>query len=179
MASSLSVPSSTSPGLTPNSRSEAEIALAYNAFHQTSSAGKPQATTPTAEDLPMRPALKTRTSSNYQAAAALAHVSFEPPYPTDETAQAVRGTLSRGTTQVVLDKMATEDPGETLLSKRQSREGARRTSEVAADGGSIARPGLNTRQSYNEQDLKRMMTEKLMQDDDSKSPDAAGYESIR
>ena len=158
MTDTLTVRTPTEPGLTPNTRTEAEAALTYNALVQTASAAAPQATTPTAEK--PRPTLHTRDSSNYADAATSAHLSAEPPYPTDETAEAVRGTLSRGTTAVVLERMTSPTsptPEETLLSRRATREGERRTSLVAADGGGSQRPVFNQRQSYNQQDLKRQV----------------------
>lgn len=172
MTDTLAVRTPTEPGLTPNTRSEAEAALTYNALLQTASAGKPQATTPTVE----RPSLYTRDSSNYATAAGAASLSAEPPYPS-ESAEAIRGNLSRGTTQAVLEKMASPTsppPQETLLSKRASREGERRTSQVAADGG---RPGVYSRQSYNQEDLKRVMSEKLMELQKG-SGEATGYDSV-
>ena len=177
MTDTLPILTPTEPGLTPNTRSEAEAALSYNASRQTASAAAPQATTPTGENA--RPPLHTRNSSNYATAASQANLSFEPPYPTESTAEAVRGNLSRGTTQAVLERITSPTsppPAETLLSKRQSREGERRTSQIAADGG---RPKAYQRQSYNQQDLKRVMSEKLMEDGtEKKSGDATGYDSV-
>jgi hypothetical protein len=175
MTSTLPIPSPSEPLLTPNTRSEAEAALTFNATVQTASAAAPQATTP-----PARPPLHTRNSSNYATAASYANLSFEPPYPTEDTAEAVRGNLSRGTTQAVLERITSPtsvSPEETLLSKRASREGERRTSKVAADGG---RPEAYQRQSYSAQDLKRVMSEKLMGDDKPEaSGDATGYDTVR
>jgi hypothetical protein len=180
MPLSLPIPTPTGPGLTPNTRTEAEAALSYNSSRQTASAAQPQATTPATEEEPTHPLLQARTPSNYQAAAAVANLSYEPPYPSDETAEAVRGNLSRGTTQAVLAKMASsENPIESLLSKRASREGERRTNALAADGvdrGS-ARPNFSQRQSYNQQDLKRLMSEKMMLDG-AKAPSETGYNSV-
>jgi hypothetical protein len=163
----------TSPGLTPNTRTEAEAAFSYNAMVQTVSAAKPQATTPLTENLPSRPQLQTRTSYNYAYAATASNLSYEPPYPSDETAEAVRGNLSRGTTQAVLETIASGvAPKETLLSKRQNREGERRTSQIAAP-----RPQVQNRQSYNQQDMKRIMSEKFMENGVIQ-PAATGYNSV-
>ena len=174
MTSTLPIITPQEPVLTPNTRSEAEAALSYNATLQTASAAAPQATTP-----PARPSLHTRNSSNYVNAASSANLPFEPPYPSEDTAEAVRGNLSRGVTQAVLERITSPtgpSPEETLLSKRASREGERRTSKVAADGG---RPTAYQRQSYSEQDLKRVLSEKLMVDDGkTASGDATGYDSV-
>lgn len=177
MTDTLPILTPTEPGLTPNTRTEAEAALSYNATLQTQSAAAPQATTPTGERA--RPPLHTRNSSNYATAASSANLSFEPPYPTESTAEAVRGNLSRGTTQAVLERITSPTsppPAETLLSKRASREGERRTSQIAADGGK--RPLAYQRQSYNQEDLKRVMSEKMMEDGPKKSGDASGYDSV-
>lgn len=167
MASSL-------PILTPNTRAEAEAALSYNAMRQS------PVTTPKTEDRSTRPSLQNHTPSNYQAAAAVANLSYEPPYPSDKTAEAVRGNLSHGTTQAVLEETADgrDSPGhgESLLRKRESREGARRTSQISADGSRDARPRPYQRQIYNQEDLKRLMTQRLMEDD-MDDPDETGYTS--
>jgi hypothetical protein len=177
MASSLEVPSPTSDVLTPNTRSEAEIALAYNAARQTASAAAPQATTPIDES--GRPILPSRTSSNYADAATGANLSYEPPYPSEATAEQVRVNLSRGITAEVLERITSPTsppPVESLLSKRASKEGERRTSQIAANSG---RPRMQQRQSYSQQDLKRIMSEKLMEDGATAQPDATGYDSVR
>jgi hypothetical protein len=67
-------------------------------------------------------------------------------------------------------------PVETLLSKRASNEGERRTSQIAADGG---RPRMQQRLSYSQQDLKRVLSEKLMEDGEAAPADATGYDSVR
>jgi hypothetical protein len=79
----------------------------------------------------------------------------------------------------VLDRITSPtspSPEETLLSKRASREGERRTSMVKADGG---RPAAYQQQSYNAQDLKRVLSEKLMGEEKKEaSGDATGYDSV-
>lgn len=181
MTSTPPILSPTEPDLTPNTRTEAEAAPSYNDLLQTASAAAPQATTPTTPTTEQkRPTLHTRTSSNYATAASSANLSFEPPYPTDATAEAVRGNLSRGTTQAVLEKMqspTSPSAEETLLSKRASREGERRASKVAADGEG-QRPLAYQRQSYNQEDLKRVLSEKLMEDGAKAPGEATGYDSV-
>jgi hypothetical protein len=75
----------------------------FNALHQTSSSGPPKPFVPHPE-YPMQ----RRQSHNYLDAATEAGLppsACEPPYPTEETAEQVKGNLSRGTTQAVLQKM--------------------------------------------------------------------------
>jgi hypothetical protein len=173
--------------LTPNTLAEAESAFTFNSTLQTSSAGKPQPTTPLPSD---------SSSSNYLSAASAAGLVIEPPFPDDVPLEHVRslptGTLSRGTTQAVLQKM---DSG-TELGKRGSKEGARRTNMIqvpvekeesgtaaggAASGstgvdGVASKPGFDRRQSWNKEDLKRVMSERLMTEDVA-SDENAGYVS--
>jgi len=170
--------------LTPNTLAEAESAFLFNSTLQTSSAGKPQPTTP----LP-----STQPHSNYLSAASAAGLALEPPFPDDVHLEHVRslptGALSRGTTQAVLQKM---DSGSSLeLGRRGSKEGAKRTSLIkmpgeggdgadgAADGVDGAygkKPGFDRKQSWNKEDLKRVMSEKFMAQVEG-SGEAAGYDS--
>jgi hypothetical protein len=145
--------------LTPTTRAEAEAAFAHNATYQSSSAGRPQPTTPLAP-----------ASNNYLTAVAAAGLSVSIPHPdsrppglprdestaSDESGDsyAHRAPLSRGTTAVVLDGMkngaydfltggGASNGGDANgdgpnPSKRTSREGARHTSSLAA------RPVINT-----------------------------------
>jgi len=155
--------------LTPNTLAEAESAFTFNSSFQTSSAGKPQPTTP----LP----LHSSDTSNYLSAASAAGLAVELPYPDDVPIEHVRGlppgALSRGTTQAVLEKM---DSG-TSLGRRGSKEGERRTRDIqvpfkkeggkvdGSNGGvnsGVAKPGFDRRQSWNKEDLKRFMSERLM-----------------
>jgi len=144
--------------LTPNTRSEAEAALTFNALHQTSSSGPPKPFFPRPEY-----SMHRRQSHNYLDAATEAGLppsTCEPPYPTEETAEQIKGSLSRGTTQAVLQKMdslsvSKNSSGETrvehthvafasqstvpeldggMLSKRLSREGQRRLSSNSVPG---------------------------------------------
>jgi len=104
--------------------------------------------------------------------------------------------LSRGTTQVVLQKM---DSG-TELGRRISKEGVRRTSLIQVPGekegggggggdkvqdgnkGGVdgvageraSKPGFDRRQSWNKEDLKRVLSERLMTGD---ADENAGYVS--
>jgi hypothetical protein len=172
--------------LTPNTLAEAESAFTFNSTLQTSSAGKPQPTTPLPSGLP---------SSNYLSAATAAGLVVEPPFPDDLPLEHVRslpaGTLSRGTTQAVLQKM---DSG-TELGRRGSKEGVRRTNMIQvpaekgdgdAGGGTTddikgvdgvaSKPGFDRRQSWNKEDLKRVMSERLMTEDVA-SDENAGYVS--
>lgn len=195
--SSLDPPEPQDPLLTPNTLSEVEMALKYNELYQTSSAGRPQPTTPLGP---------SRQSSNYYATAALKHgidpaaphpPSFLPAESTDSgysvgehdadglSAGAVEaGKLSRGTTQAVLEKMASSDFDGSLLRKRGSREGERRTrlvpvksgesipdtafdrpagdGEVVDGGGGVKKLGFDRQGSWSQEDMKRVMTERLM-----------------
>ncbi|TID26776.1 hypothetical protein E2P81_ATG01239 [Venturia nashicola] len=75
----------------------------FNALYQTSSSGPPKPFVQHPE-YPMQ----RRQSHNYLDAATEAGLppsTCEPPYPTEETAEQVKGNLSRGTTQAVLQKM--------------------------------------------------------------------------
>jgi len=174
--------------LTPNTLAEAESAFLFNSTLQTSSAGKPQPTTP----LP-----STHPHSNYLSAASAAGLALEPPYPDDVPLEHVRGlpsgALSRGTTQAVLQKM---DSGSSVeLGRRGSKEGAKRTSLIkmpggdgggkdgvkdgavdGIDGASGKKPSFDRKQSWNKEDLKRVMSERLMTEVDG-SGEAAGYDS--
>jgi hypothetical protein len=168
--------------LTPNTLAEAESAFLFNSTLQTSSAGKPQPTTP----LP-----STEPHSNYLSAASAAGLAFEPPFPDDVPLEHVRSlpALSRGTTQAVLQKM---DSGSSVeLGRRGSKEGAKRTSMIkmpgegvegkdgAVDGvggASATKPSFDRKQSWNKEDLKRVMSERLMTEVDG-SGEAAGYDS--
>jgi hypothetical protein len=92
-------------------------------------------------------------------AAGLPLTACEPPYPTEETAHRVQGTLSRGTTQAVLAKMdsVSKNHGHVsfknadgeALGKRISWEGERRTSSiivpVALAGAGAGAPGGGVR----------------------------------
>lgn len=142
--------------LTPNTRSEAEAAFTFNAMYQTSSSGPPKPFVPH-----QNYSMQRRQSHNYLDAAneaGLPPSTCEPPYPTEETAEQVKGNLSRGTTQAVLQKMdsltkITNSFGETrtehthvtfagqtttsgpeldtgALNTRLAREGHRRTSSI-------------------------------------------------
>jgi hypothetical protein len=97
-------------------------------------------------------------------------------------------SLSRGTTRAVLEKMASPDFG-TELGKRMNREGERRTSSIpvgsaeservmaAVDRGhgeKGAAPAFNRQQSWNQEDMKRVMTERLMRPVDDED---GGYSS--
>lgn len=186
------VPPPTDGPLTPNTLTAAEEALKYNEALQTSSAGRPQPTTPTGP---------SRQSSNYAAAAL--HSGFNPsaPYPaslragesTDSAASEEHedvaaafaaalepGKLSRGTTQAVLAKMESPEFG-SALGKRMGREGERRTRLVPvksnesaeAERGGGKKPGLDRQQSWSQEDAKRAMTERLMGPVD----DGEGYSS--
>lgn len=132
--------------------------------------------------------LTSGDSSNYLSAASAAGLALEPPYPSDGSAERVRhlsgGTLSRGTTQAVLQKM---DSGEldTELKRRAAKEGERRTSQLSPVGsrdaegdaaGAAKKPGFDRTQSWNQQDVKRVMSEKLMSDEQG-SGDGVGYSS--
>jgi len=197
MAETLLPHTPTSPALTPNTRTEAEAALSYNALHQTSSAGYPN---------PGHPARSN--SHNYLDAASAAGyppTSAEPPYPTEATAEQVKGTLSRGTTQAVLQKMESVSAGENMsfeaseLGRRVSREGERRTSliqmtstststtdgTVDAEGvfggsGEEAKPTFDRRQSWRSEDLKRLRyeQERLMAEIKAEDGKGFGYESV-
>jgi hypothetical protein len=159
--------------LTPNTLAEAESAFTFNSTLQTSSAGKPQPHTP----------LPTSDSpqSNYLSAASAAGLVAEPPYPDDLPLEHVRslpgGALSRGTTQAVLQKM---DSG-TKLGKRGNKEGVRRTNAIQVPGGTedgvdggASKPRFDRTQSWNKEDLKRVMSERLMTGEASGN---TGYES--
>ena len=166
--------------LTPFTLSEAEAALACNEALQTSSAGRPQPATP--QHLP---------STNYVCAAlhqganpGTPHPpSFRPQESTDSGAwvghehDAGVPPLSRGTTRVVLEKMASPEFGSELM-KRMSREGERRTSLIPVrsgesegdpadgsghDGEKGVKPGFNRQQSWSQEDVKRVMMERLME----------------
>jgi len=163
--------------LTPTALSEAEAALIYNEALQTSSAGRPQPTTP--QRLP---------SNNYICAASNLGIRPSAPHPPSLQAQesiesatsvgheddAAVPPLSRGTTRIVLEKMASPDFG-SELGKRFRREGQRITSSnpiksteenVTADDGDddekVVKPTFNRQQSWSQQDMKRVMTERLM-----------------
>jgi len=69
-----------------------------------------------------------------------------------------------------------------MLAKRMSREGERRTSLIAPDGGVGhakedeevgKKPGFDRRISYKQEDMKRMLSERLMEDGKRE-----GYESV-
>jgi len=159
--------------LTPNTLAEIESAFTFNSTLQTSSAGKPQPHTPL-------PASDSSTT-NYLSAANAAGLAAEPPYPDDVPLEHVRslpsGALSRGTTQAVLQKM---DSG-TELGRRGGNEGVRRTSAIQVPGGKeggvdgvAQKPGFDRTQSWNKEDLKRAMSERLMTGDANEN---AGYVS--
>jgi hypothetical protein len=165
--------------LTPNTRAEIESAFSFNSTLQTSSAGKPQPHTPLPTSEP--------TSSNYLSAASAAGLVAEPPYPDDVPLEHVRslpsGALSRGTTQAVLQKM---DSG-TELGRRVTKEGERRTNAIPVPGGSAdsgsqgagadgvpTKPAFDRTQSWNKEDLKRALSERLMTGD---SDENTGYVS--
>jgi hypothetical protein len=173
----LGVPSP-SEGLTPNTRTEAEAALTYNALRQTISAASPQPTTPALKhtDNPLATRLAPSSSSSTANSSDPNSLLPEPPYPSEDTAELVRGNLSRGTTQAVLQKMDVGLDGTSLLAKRMSRDSA---STGAADGvpaGGSAKPVFNRQQSYSKEDMKRMMSERLMSGD---APhDGQGYSSV-
>lgn len=99
--------------------------------------------------------MQSRQSHNYLDAATEAGLPpsvCEPPYPTEETAEHVKGTLSRGTTQAVLKKMDS-------MSKTASADGAMKeehthvafagstttTSSGLADTSDLDMGGLNKR----------------------------------
>jgi hypothetical protein len=138
------------------SASSSPVEPQFNAMHQTSSSGPPKPFVPH-QDYPMQ----RRLSHNYLDAAneaGLPPSTCEPPYPTEQTAEQVKGNLSRGTTQAVLQKMDSltkiiNSSGETraehthvtfagqtttsgpeldagTLNKRLAREGHRRTSSI-------------------------------------------------
>src|SRR5262245_48066672 len=84
--------------------------------------------------------------------------------------------LSRGTTRAVLEKMASPYFG-SEVGKRMSREGERRTSMIpirsaesegsvaaadSGDGEKSVKPAFNRQQSWSQEDMRRMMTERLM-----------------
>jgi len=199
----------TSPGLSPNTRAEAEAAFTYNALYQTASAAHPQPITPLTEmSQPMLPVRGAPSSSgasngndNYLHAASAAGFTIEPPYPSDGTAEQVKGTLSRGTTQAVLRKMDSAGSadgfefGGTVLGKRVSREGERRTSRIpvpntdgsaavngaGAEAGKeptgMVKPGFDRQVSWSKEDMKRVMQERLMKDE-AGSGENAGYSSV-
>lgn len=76
----------------------------FNTLYQTSSSGPPK---PFVVPHPEYPLLR-RQSHNYIDAAndaGLPPSTCEPPYPTEATAEQVKGNLSRGTTQAILEKM--------------------------------------------------------------------------
>jgi hypothetical protein len=159
--------------LTPNTLAEIESAFTFNSTLQTSSAGKPQPHTP--------PATSNPSSTNYLSASSAAGLAAEPPYPDDVPLEHVRslpsGALSRGTTQAVLQKM---DSG-TELGRRGGNEGAKRTSAIQVPGskegsadGAARKPGFDRTQSWNKEDLKRAMSERLMT---GEADENAGYVS--
>lgn len=130
----------------PNSPVDAQ----FNALHQTSSSGPPKPFVPHPE-YPMQ----RRQSHNYLDAATEAGLppsACEPPYPTEETAEQVKGNLSRGTTQAVLQKM-------DLMTKTTSADGTVKeehahvtfagstttTSSGSADTTALDMGGLNKR----------------------------------
>ncbi|QDS70730.1 hypothetical protein FKW77_002945 [Venturia effusa] len=146
MALPLSITPTDVGALTPNTRSEAEAAFTFNALHQTSSSGPPKPFVPNPEH-----PLQRRQSHNYLDAATQAGLppsASEPPYPTEETAEQVKGNLSRGTTQAVLEKMES-------LTKTTNEGGAVEaepdhvtfagTSSDSADGSALETGGLNKR----------------------------------
>lgn len=171
--------SDTTIPLTPSALSEVEAALTYNETLQTSSAGRPQPTTP--QRLP---------SNNYICAALNMGANPGAPYPPSLQAQGsidstesvgheddvVARPLSRGTTQAVLEKMASPEFG-SALRKRMSREGEGRASSVpirpteserdvtVTDRGGDekgVRTVFNTEQSRSHEAVKKMMEERLM-----------------
>lgn len=191
MSSNL-IPTPAVAPLSPNTLAAAEAALRYNKSIQTSSAGRPQPTTPLG---PSRP------SSNYAAAALQRGANPSAPHPpsfqaaesTDSAASVELedaplvlepGKLSRGTTQLVLEKMASPE-FESALRKRMSREGERKTRLVpvksgesgSADGetggAGAAKPGFDRQQSWSQEDMKRIMSERLM----APVEDGEGYSS--
>lgn len=152
----------------PNSPVDAQ----FNALHQTSSSGPPKPFVPHPE-YPMQ----RRQSHNYLDAATEAGLppsASEPPYPTEETAVQVKGNLSRGTTQAVLEKMdsmtkttttsadgtvkeehthvsfagSTTTTSSVLdiggLNKRLAREGHRRTSSITVPVPAGLKENTNT-----------------------------------
>ncbi|RDI86236.1 hypothetical protein Vi05172_g3713 [Venturia inaequalis] len=150
----MALPLSTTPtdigAITPNTRSAAEAAFTFNALHQTSSSGPPMPFVPHSEYPMLR-----RQSHNYLDAATEAGLppsACEPPYPTEETAEQVKGNLSRGTTQAVLEKMDS-------ITKTNSADGAVKeehtrvnfadstttTSSGPADTSALDMGGLNKR----------------------------------
>ena len=191
-------PPPTDPPLTPNTLTAAEEALRFNEALQTASAGAPQPTTPAV----------SRRTSNYAAAAAHSGLNAGAPYPAsfrarsstdsgtstahdddadDDAAAAPAfeafepGKLSRGTTQAVLEKMASHEfvAGGTL-----ARRLGRAAERPAAEGGperadgvprAGAKPGFDRQVSWSAEDRKRAMTQGLMRPVGEN--ESAGYSS--
>jgi len=160
--------------LTPNTKREAEEAFTFNSTYQTASAAAPQPTTPE-----LASNVTTTATHNYLSAAKSAGLPEpEPPYPSDGLSPLFNGkpggTLSRGTTQAVLQKMDSgEVPIGEALGRRATREGEKRTSNIGVDGlgqgkgidgatGADFKPSFDRKASYNREDLKRVVSERWM-----------------
>jgi len=73
--------------------------------------------------------------------------------------------------------MDSQSGGDLALGRRASREGERRTSAIKVgegDGGkgtgvdfSGGKPGFDRRQSWSKEDMKRVMQERFMEEDES------------
>ena len=118
--------------LTLSELSEAEAALAYNGALQTSSAGKPQPTTP--QYVPSNNDICTTRQMGGNTGAVCtpslqAQESIDSTTSVGREDDAAAPPLSRGTTRAVLDKMDSPDFGSELR-KRIHREGERRTSLI-------------------------------------------------
>jgi hypothetical protein len=171
--------------LTPNTLNDAEAAFTFNSTIQTSSAGRPQPTTPPTSDGLLAP-----TSAPLPT-----HLAPEPPYPSDGTEARFLGhpgsSLSRGTTQAVLQKMDSIGIDGAELGRRASlaKEGEKRTAAIpvpssdeaggkagGAAAAAAAKPGIDRRQSWSKEDYKRVASERLM-GEDAGTGDGAGYTS--
>jgi hypothetical protein len=173
----MSLPLSITPtdigALTPNTRSEAEAAIAvrplspspsplpphhplyhihtsapssplidpqFNVMHQTASSGPPRPFFPPPHaEYPMH----RRQSHNYLDAATEAGLppsACEPPYPTETTAEQVKGNLSRGTTQAVLQKMEAMTSSSRTTDSSTSKTTRTQQTHVAFAAGQTAFP---------------------------------------
>jgi hypothetical protein len=184
--------------LTPNTRTEAEAALQHNVSCQTSSAGRPQPTTPLPTSTP---------TSNYLAAAEAHGISTGIPHPPTSTStipvlrtedgtasnesydtySRVWAPLSRGTTAAILQKMNSGDynfgDSTSGLARRVSREGERRTSLVTVKSregqadkkDAEPKQGLQRHQSWRQEDMKHSIMQQYMQVPEA--PSSYGYSS--
>ncbi|KAF2429400.1 hypothetical protein EJ08DRAFT_650430 [Tothia fuscella] len=176
--------------LTPNTLTEAEAAFTFNSTIQTSSAGKPTPITPPIPTNQNSTFLDPSSANDNTSGPRGGGPQPEPPYPSDGTTPHFTGlpggTLSRGTTQAVLQKMDSLglDGIGSELGRRGSREGEKRTRDILLPASALGganenkganakenenkleneggKPGFDRRQSYNKEDLKRVMSEGLM-----------------